>query len=209
MRLGCLGCLGLLVTLALLVGIGTLSYRILAAPHDGEGTFSAEDGLRAQEKLGEILLREARLSRRRDPVVLSQSEINAFLARHLEGRRLRLHPLGVRLHPDLVEVSGGLPLDAFLQDSPRAGIRPYLPLIVLERKVWVSVRGRVGVEGREGEFRLEGWALGRQSLPVWLSGLLPGKPEGDLFRWRVPRVVDRVTVEEGRVVIHTRPVTRR
>lgn len=209
MRLGCLGCLGLLVVLVLAVGAGTLTYRMLASPPELDGSFTAEDGLRVQNKLAEILLREARVSRRRTPVVLTEPEINAFLSNHLEGRRLRLRPLRVRLHDDLVEVSGGLPLDTFLQDSPLAGIRPFLPLIVLDRKVWLTVRGRVLVEGSAGEFRLQGWALGRQALPAWLSGILPGRSEGHLFRWRVPRVVDRVEVEDAHVVVHTRSATRR
>jgi len=205
MRLGCLGCLGLVVLILLAVGAGTFAYRVLASPPEHEAGFTAEDGLRAQGKLAEILKRQAGLSSRQDPVVLTEPEINAFLARHLESRHLRLDPLRVRLRPGRVEVSGGLPVDALLQRSPLAGLRPFFPLIVLDRRLWVTVRGRVLVEEGEGEFRLEGWALGRQGLPRWWAGFVPLRRNADLFRWRVPAVVDRVEIGEDRVAIHTRP----
>jgi hypothetical protein len=53
---------------------------VAAAPADGAA------GFRVQETVAQLLLREARLSRRREPLVVTDAELNAFLGRHGPGR---------------------------------------------------------------------------------------------------------------------------
>ena len=87
MRLGCVGCL--LVVLALVIfgvaaaGAVFFSVNIFDEPEVQIQPFTTADGYRAQQKLYEIVLRESERSGRADPITFTERELNAFLSRHL------------------------------------------------------------------------------------------------------------------------------
>jgi hypothetical protein len=216
MRLGCLGCLlavgGLILFACLAAGALFLSANIF---DDLEATpipFSPSDGYRAQQKLYEIMLRDGKRSLRRDPIVLTEREINAFLARHLlDTAKLSFSPLSVSLLPDnSLEFRGRTTLRALMQGFPSAQLALLLPVGKLEEPVWVRVRGRLTVERgqirREREYaRLDvsEFALGTQPLSVWILQAIVRPGGQNVLRWQVPGVVESIGVENGRLLIKT------
>ena len=216
MRLGCVGCL-LLVLVAVVLGIAAagalfFSANIFEDLDIQAPPFTPSDGYRAQQKFYEIVLREGRKSSRRDPIVLSERELNAFLSRHLmESASLSFSRLSVLLLSDnTVEFRGRTELRNLLKGFPFAQIAPYLPAGKLDEPVWVRVRGRLKMERgavrRDREYAaldVSEFALGAQPLGVWLLQLLVGGRAHDLLRWPVPEVIQSIGVEEGRLVIRT------
>jgi hypothetical protein len=79
-----------------------------------------------------------------------------------------------------------------------------LPDSLRQLEVWVSVEGRVVVRSGEVEFLVERAAVGRQPVPVeWLWRALDVNPREQLT-WRLHRVVERVEVRPGHLLVHTR-----
>jgi hypothetical protein len=207
MRLGCGGCLGslaLLAVCALLVGgAAGAARRALAKPDDATPPLTtAADGTRAQQKLFDV----ARGGRRGRTVTLSEAEVNALLARHLvEARGVRLGAPSARLLAnDRVELTARLPLGQLLDEAGVGALADVLPSRWRERLVWVHVGARAHVEeGPRRQLRLdvENFAIGRQRLPARALRLLLDPGLVGLLRWPLPREVESVSVEAGRVVI--------
>jgi hypothetical protein len=216
MRLGCVGCL-LFILIAVILGIAAagalfFSANIFEDLDIQAPPFSASDGYRAQQKLYEIILREGRKSSRRDPIVLSERELNAFLSRHLlESVSVSFSKLSVLLLSDnSVEFRGRTELRNLLRGVPFAQIAPYLPPGKLDEPVWVRVRGHLKLERgavrRDREYatlEVTEFSMGAQPMSVWLLQLMLGSRSQDLFRWQIPGVVEAITVEEGRLLIRT------
>lgn len=164
----------------------------------------AEASLRFQQSVVQLLLRQSGLSQREDPLIITGPEINAFLARHVEAHRLALWPLVVRVEGGWLEVAGQTSPRRLLGEGSRSGFLRLVPGALLDLNLWLVVRGRLRIDEGEGEFVVERAAIGRQTVSQrWLWGLLGVSPS-DLLVWRLPRVVERVDLEPGRVVIHTR-----
>jgi hypothetical protein len=69
--------------------------------------------------------------------------------------------------------------------------------------VWITVRGSVAVSAGRAEFVAHTAAIGRQGVPLALFWkVVGGRPRALI--WRMPRVVERVEIQPGRLVIHTR-----
>ena len=216
MRLGCVGCL-LFILIAVILGIAVAGVLFFSANIFGDldiqaPPFTPSDGYRAQQKLYEIILRAGRRSSRRDPIILTERELNAFLSRHLaESASLSFSRLSVLLLSDgSVEFRGRTELRNLMKRFPFAQIGPYLPAGKLDEPTWVRVRGRLrmdrGAVRRDREyatFDVAEFALGAQPLGVWLLQLLVGGQGRDLFRWQVPDVIESIAVEDGRLVIKT------
>ena len=215
MRLGCVGCL--LVILAIVIfgvaaaGFVFFSANIFDEPEVQAQPSTASDGYRAQQKLYEIVLRDGRRSTRVDPIVFSERELNAFLSRHLiDTADLSFSPVSVALLPDnTVEFRGRTVLRNLLKGAPFAQIAPYLPKGRVDRPVWVLLRGHLRLErgtvrrDREyGRVEVTEFALGTQPIGAWVLKLMLGQVQ-NVLRWQVPRVVQSITVEEGRLVIRT------
>src|SRR5205823_6321319 len=120
MKAGCSGCLWAVVAVALaalvLGGAVGAGIRMLAKPGAAAlPATTAADGSRAQQKIFDLGRRRARLPQ---PVVLTEAEVNALLARHLvEARGVRLNTMGVRLvGGDRVELTGQAPLRQLLEE---------------------------------------------------------------------------------------------
>lgn len=208
-RFGCIGCFSLIAVLALIVvvllGGIALSTNIFEVPSLPRQDFSQEDGRRFQQKVADIMLREANISSRKDPIVISQRELNAFLQRHLlESEKIRVSPMVVQFARGKIGIQGQTELRYLLAGFPFSLIAQYLPQSVTNRPVWISVEGRVKVERGRGEFVAEDFTLGRQSLSPWLLSWLFGGAGSRLMQWRVPTSVDQIIIQEGRAVITLR-----
>ncbi len=216
MKLGCAGCLILIVVLTFLAvlvgGFFFLSGNIFAAPHFEVLDWSRSDASAARYRLHEITLRDTGQSGRQDPVLLNEREINALVARHLaETAGLRFDPFAMRLLQGQFLLQGRTVLRSLLQGPPFAQLAAYLPASQLDRSIWITVRGYVAVQpgvpgGKPGQARvvLTEFNLGRQPLGSWPFSAVMGSAGSGLLKWPVPGAVRDVDIEDRRVVIRTR-----
>lgn len=184
---------------------GVLAGRLLAEPESiGSLSRPGASGLGVQRGLAELLLRSGRVSARTEPIVIEDGDLNAFLARHFRARRLTFEPLYVRAGAGWLEVTGRTSARRVTASSGSTVWR-ILPGALLDLEVWLSARGRLTVVGGAAEVTIDRLVIGRQSVPPsWLWGLTGLDPR-ELLAWRIPPVVERIAIEPGRVVIHTRP----
>jgi hypothetical protein len=150
------------------------------------------------------MLREAGLSARQDPLILTDGELNAFLEGHVQIRDAPVWPVHVVTAQDQVELSGVATVGRLLTSGLGPRVAGFIPRALQARPVWVAVRGAVVIgPGGRAEFRTDSGVIGQQAVPVALFWrLLGGRPSG--LAWRMPRVVERIDSEPGRLVIHTR-----
>ena len=206
-RLGPRRGLLILVLGALLVGVGggLVLVRTLAWPSEaGRPASDPQAGLRVQSVLAQLLLREAGLSSRQDPLVLTAAEVNAFLLEHVQVRDAPVWPVRVQIEPDGVELGGATTLTQLITSAVGSGLGGLVPGSVGGHPIWIAARGRIVVSaGGRTEFRAHAGTIGRQAVPLALLWrVVGGRPPA--LVWRMPRVVDRVDIEPGRLVIHTR-----
>ena len=215
MKLGCFGCFALVVlVLAVLVvtgGVLFVSANILRSPDVRPVSFSRADGYAAQQKLYELVLRQAGRSSRKDPITLTEREVNAFLSRHLaEAAGVPLSPLTVRLDGDHLSAQGQTALRTLFQGPPFAYLLPYIPDKRLDQPVWVSVRARISIDAAAGAATGYGtvtvteFVLGRQPINSFLLYVMLGPSGAGLFRWPVPGVVESIRIQSGQAIIRTR-----
>jgi hypothetical protein len=187
-----------------LVTLATLKRLVAEVPSGGAISASPAAGLRAQRQLAELVMRQAGVSDRTEPVVVPAEELEALLVRHLVVERMPLRPIGLRLDAGWLEIDARTTLRAVLAQSRRDEIARLLPDLVLDRIVWISARGRVEVSAGRAALMVERVVIGRQPVPPsWLWWLLDVAPE-ERLRWRVLPVVERVEIQPGRLLIHTR-----
>ncbi len=185
-----------------------LADRLLDQPEDPPVPADSGAGVRAQGRLAEILLREAGLSRRSEPVELPVAELNALLARHVEARRLPVRTLRVAAGPGWLDAAGGVPVGRLLEAVGAGGWLATLPQGLQRREVWVRVRGRIEIDRGEARFLVDRAAIGRQPVPPgWVWALARVDPAKSL-RWRMPSVVAEIRAEPGRLLILTRAQRR-
>jgi hypothetical protein len=209
---GCFGCVVLIVAILviLVIGLGVvlLSTTIFTPPEVRPASFTKNDGYAAQQKLFEVASRQSGRSARRDPLTITESEANAFLSRHLDQSGLPLSPIVIRFAKGEILAQGRTAFRNLLKGPPFAQIAPYLSTKRLDEPVWVTVRGRIKIEGtgnsRHGSVEVSQFALGKQHVGSFLLPLLTGPSGGGLLQWPVPAVVDEVRVGEGQLAITTR-----
>lgn len=214
MKLGCVGCLTMLILAAALAATFWGTVQALREPTLQPIEVTAAEGVRAQKKIFEIARRGARRAdKTREPVILSEGELNAFFSRHLqESTELPLTKIRVRLAGDgVARFHAQLPLRHLLAESPLSAIGDVLPGAWLDRGMWLRVDLRPRLEPeplrpeRRRHLRLDvtAFAIGRQRLPVVLLRVLLDPSALRVLRWRIPDGIDAVTVEPGRVVVRT------
>jgi hypothetical protein len=185
---------------------GLLLARALAAPDEaGAPAPDPGAGVRVQSVVAQLLLREAGLSTRQDPLALTAAEVNAFLANQVHVRDAPVWPVRVQIAADGVELSGVTTVGRLVPAALGSWAGAILPGSIGGQPVWIAARGQVEVgSGGRAEFRAYTGVVGRQPVPVALLWrVLGGRPSA--LVWRMPRVVERVESEPGRLVIHTRP----
>lgn len=217
MRLGCVGCFILAVVLlglGVIVGGGLVfSSSIFNVPERAPTPeWTVSDGQRAQQKILELIRRDTGKSSSTIPVVFSEREITAFLARHLEeSERWQFSSLVVKLDSGMAVLQGMTSLQFLMREAPFRYVAKFLPASRVNGPVWVVFRGRVRIEpGKVRKdrtyLRIEPteFRIGTQEVGTWLLSWMVGPK---LFRWRVPNVIDGVLVEEGlaTVITETRP----
>ena len=209
---GCFGCVVVIVAILVIavVGLGALflSTNVFSAPDVRLVPFTRNDGYAAQQKLFEVAARQSGRSSRRDPITITEPEVNAFLSKHLDQSGLPLSPIVVRFIRGEVLVQGQTAFRNLLRGPPFRQIAPYLPAKRLDEPVWVSVGGRIKIEGtgksRTGSVEVTQFALGTQPLGSIVLPLLMGPSGGGLLQWPVPAVVDEIRVGEAQLSITTR-----
>jgi hypothetical protein len=215
MKVGCIGCFFLVIVvlavLVLAVGVLFISGNIFGSPDARPVTFSRADGYAAQQKLYEVVLRQAGRSSRKDPISLTEREASAFLSRHLgESARVPLSDLSVRFDSGRFTAQGQTPLRNLVQGPLFSYLVPYIPDKPLDQSVWVSIRGTINIETsatgtkRYGQVTVTRFVLGRQPVSPLLLYVMMGPSGTGLLEWPVPEVVESVQIQEGHAIIRTR-----
>jgi hypothetical protein len=198
----------------IVLGAVRMGSRAMAPPTTAPAVGTEQDAIRAQQTLFEIVRRSTgrrpMAERVRREYILSEAELNSFLARHL-GRvaGLPLDSLSIGFVGDgMIELRGRLTLDQVLGDhgSP---LTEHVPKSWRSASVILTLRGplRLETEASRGQpkalrFDVEEAYLGRQRVPVVAVERLLGA-HGGLRKWSVPDSVDAVIVERGRAVVRT------
>jgi hypothetical protein len=211
MRLGCLGCLALLIAVLSTAAALRLGIQAIREPDVTGVATTPEDGRRAQQKIFQIMRRGAHGGEKDGhSIVLSERELDAFLSRHLaEVAEQPLSDIGLRLPGDgIVEFRARLPIGHLMTETPLSAVADVLPASWLERRVWLRVGARPQLEAggrlherRHLRFEVTEFSVGRQRLPAILLRVLVDPRTLGLLRWPVPDGIDTVTVEAGRVVV--------
>lgn len=209
-RLGCFGCLTLIVVLLVVGGAAWGTYQLTRAPGFVGAPTTPADGIRAQQKIFDVIRRSG--SGRPHTVALSEREVNAFLNRHLgETADLPLRNLAVRLPDDgHAEIAGQIPLRRLLSAPPFSMVAGFLPSEWLDHHVWLALRTRVTLEGGSGSrarrylrLDVERFWIGRQRLPELMLRLLLDLEALRLLRSPMPEAIDGLRVEPGRLIMQS------
>jgi hypothetical protein len=194
--------IGLLAGVLILAGGAVVAYRLLAAPSGA--VIPAPDPLasmRVQHGVAQLLLRQGGLSTSQEPLVVRADDLSTFLARHLAARRVPLRPLAVRIEQGWIEIAGTTSPRQHL--DARSARSPGLPAALLDIEVWVTVRGRVRLDGGRVDLAPERAWVGRQAVPAgWVWKLLGVQPDQTLT-WRAPPIVRAIELRPGQIVLHT------
>ena len=216
MKLGCAGCLilgiGLLFLAVVAGGFIFLSGNIFEEPRFEQVEWLRADGASARSKLLEVVQRDLGHSTRQDPVLLSEREINALVARHLsETAGLRFDPFAIRLTRGQFILQGRTVLGDLLQGPPFAQLAPQIPTAQLSRPIWITARGFISVEpgepgGRPGRARVEltEFTLGKQPVGTWPFSIVMGPAGSRVLKWSVPGVLRDVEIDDRRLLLRTR-----
>ena len=210
LRLGCFGCLTLLVLIAVMGALVWGVFQMTATPVVIATPSAPADGIRAQQKIFDLLRRAG--SGRSQTVTLSERELNAFLSRHLgETADMPLRRLVIRLPSDgHAEIEGQIPLRHLLGTAPFSMLAGVLPERWLDRPVWLSLRTRVTLEGAGGprgrshlRLDVERFWIGRQRLPEAMLRVLLDPSALRFLRWPVPDAIEGLRIEPGRLVLQS------
>ena len=210
LRLGCFGCLTLLLLLGIVGAAAWGSYQMTRTPEIAGAPSAPADGIRAQQKIFELIRRAG--SGRPHTVALSEREVNAFLNRHLgETADLPLRNLAVRLPDDgHAEIAGRLSLRQLLATAPFSALTGVLPTEWLDRGVWLALRVRATLEGGSGprarrhlRLDVERFWLGRQRVPELMLRILLDPGALRWLRSPMPDAIEGLRIEPGRLVIQS------
>jgi hypothetical protein len=213
-RMGCGSCsstvLGFMAVTAVVAVGGWAMTRTFQAPVVETVRFTRDDGVRAQQKIVDLALHRARSG----PVLFSEAELNAFVARHLDPAQLPIRDPVIWLRgEDTLEIIGTVALGRLVRESPLAPLAEILPAWWLARPVWLTVAAGATVSTeRRHILRLEPRRLliGRQRVPAFVLRLVLDPSSLRLMRIALPPEVQTVRIERGRVIIQqgTSPPSR-
>ena len=215
MRLGC-GCgpLILIAALGAALGTGWIWVRMLQEPAVVPPRARLETERASKEKTEELesRTRGTRPASRHMTLTLSESEVAAFLSHEAaQATDLSVSDLRVRLPgAHMVDLSARIRLGDLLVEPPAATLGSLLAERWLERRVWVHLLGTAriepgGADGRRRYLRLDvrEFSIGRQRLPAALPRLLFDPGALRILRWPLPRDVEDVTIDAGRITVRS------
>jgi len=209
MRMGCSGCLAVLAFWSLL-GIGAVgaggwvALRLTQAPDIEVPATTQADNARAQRKILDIVRRSPQAGKA--PVILSERELNALIARQLAGEIPFSTPVARLPRGGTLHFAGRLPVRQLLAEHPLAAFATALPAPWLDHPVWLQVRARVTVEQGARPYarmHVDEFQVGRQRLPVLLLRLLLDPTSLTLLHLPLPDNVEDIHIEPGRLIIRT------
>jgi hypothetical protein len=184
-------------------------FQIARAPDFIAPPTTKADGIRAQQKIFDLLRRGP--GGRPRAVSLSEGELNAFLARHLETSELPLRNLAVRQPGGgRGEIAGQLPLRDLLQVAPLSALIGVLPVGWLDHGIWLSLRTHVALERGDGarerrylRLDVERFWLGRLQMPEFMLRVLLDPAALRHLRSPLPTAIDGLQVERGQLIIQS------
>ena len=195
--------------IGLLASVGTSVWgtsRALRTPAVHAVPTTAEDAARAQQKLFRVAKGGAR-----DPVVVSEAEINAFVSRNVDRGDLPFDDPLILLHDgDGVQIVGQLPLGRLLAESPLGILSGFLPERWSSRPVWIQLETRAEFERaprRQLRLDVRRVAVGQQRLPAIALRVLFEPARLRFIRVPLPDAVADVRIQNGRAII--RPTSSR
>jgi hypothetical protein len=199
----------MLVLLLAAVGASWTITRCLGQPDLPAPAPTAVESRRAQHKLVEIFQRPRSPGGfAAEPVVFSEVEINALLARNIDDYRgAQLRGSVVRLvGNDRVDVYRSLPLPRALDAVGLGALARYFPGAWREHRVWWRISTRVRNADRPDRRRavvldVEGLAVGNQPVPLLLTRVVLDQKLLDTLTFDLPAGVDAIAVEPGKVVV--------
>src|SRR5262245_2436919 len=207
-RLGCVGCLTIIIVVALAGGALWAVEGLFREPDFVPVKADHQDWVAAQQAIFDIARRGRGRPGPGATFTLTEREVTAVVARQLsDATALPLSETSVRLlDGGVAEVAGRLPLSTAVRDLPLSSALDALPGRWSQRPVWMVARLRPRLEGKQGGRRylaldIESFTVGRWPLPSVTSRLF--LPTG-AFRYLsipVPSSVDAVSVERGRLVL--------
>ncbi|HSE93091.1 MAG TPA: hypothetical protein VLF19_07280 [Methylomirabilota bacterium] len=208
MRLGCAGCLSVVLVMALGAGALWSMAGLFQEPDTPPVAASQEDWVTAQQKLLDLLRRSR--GRQAQAVTLSEREVTAVVSRQLtQTSSLPLSGTSVRLLAGgTAEVVGRLPLRVAIAHVPLASALEWLPGGWSRRPVWMIIEVRPRLQSKDAGRRyltldVERFAVGRQRLPGVTPRLLLSTASLRYFNVPVPDVVEDVSIERGRLLLRT------
>jgi hypothetical protein len=167
---------------------------------------SAEDAAHAQQKLVRLMRGSSK-----EPIVMSEAEVNAFISRNLDTGDLPFdRPIIVLRDGNGVEILGQITLGRLLADSPFAAAAQTLPTRWTSRPVWLHLAAHAQFEpGPRRQLRLDvrRVAVGQQRVPAWTLRVMFDPARLRFLRMPLPDTVADVRIQTGRMVI--RPTSSR
>ena len=202
MRVGCSGCLASLVVLGLFLALGISLWgmsRALQEPLIPAASTTEAEAARAQQKL----FRVARGSK--DPIILTEAELNAFLTRNADIRDWPFQRSMLVLRDGgVVEILGAVPLRRLIGESPLPFLADVVPSAWLARMVWFKIGSHATVEReprRQLRLEIRQLTIGRQPVPTTALRLLFDPASLRFVRVSLPDTVADVRIETGRAVV--------
>jgi hypothetical protein len=210
MKIGC-GCGLFLLVLGLgLVGAGWATLKMLQGPGLAPADLPSAGTRGIEEKVDRLAPSGGPgSSRRHTTLTFSQAELGAFLARQVgDATDLSISELRVVLpEANVAEIAARVRVRDVLKEPPLAAATHVLPQSWLERPVWLHLRGTARLEpettGRKRFLRIDvqQFWIGRQRLPAIVPRLILDPGALRILRWPLPRGVEDVTIEKGRVIV--------
>jgi hypothetical protein len=208
-RVGCTGCLTSLVMIGLLATLGTSVWgtsRALEDPAVVRIRPTPEDAARVQQKLFRLVRGAGR-----EPVVISEAEITAFVSRNIDPRDLPFDDPVIFLRDgDRIDIAGRTTLGQLLAESPLGLAQGLLPPQWSARPVWLQLESRARFEREpQPQLRLDvrRLTIGQQRVPAAVLRLLVEPARLRFVRVPLPAAVGDVRIQAGRAVI--RPTSSR
>jgi hypothetical protein len=206
-RSGCSGCLAIIIGLVAIVGASVWSTALMLQEPDVEAIPSTRtDATRAQQKILRLMTGSAR-----EPIALSEVEVNALVLHTLDPRELPVdHPTVFLRGNDVLELVGQVPIRRLIEKSSLAPLAAVLPNSWVTRSLWMHLeaQGELRRQPRaQLRFEVRRVSLGRQRVPAATLRLLFEPRSLRFARVSLPESVADVRIEPRRVVI--RPTSRR